>query len=74
MHKPFVLPQKDPRFYDACLWTFSVPELVTERVPVDKETIGRVVRGLKQISVEMPITMATPQEQVIPTDGEPYHQ
>jgi hypothetical protein len=74
VHKPFVLPQKDPRFYDACLWTFSVPELVTERVPVKNQTIGRVVRGLKQISVRMPITMATPKEQVIPTDDEPYHQ
>jgi len=27
-HKPFVLPQKDPAFYDTCLKTYNIPELV----------------------------------------------
>ena len=27
--KPFVLPQEDPRFYDTCLLTYNVPELVS---------------------------------------------
>jgi hypothetical protein len=27
--KPFVLPQEDPRFYDSCLLTYNVPELVS---------------------------------------------
>jgi hypothetical protein len=59
-HKPFVLPQQDPRFYEACLWTFSVPEFVAEPVPVEKETLARGVRGPKDVSVQMPITAATP--------------
>ena len=32
--KPFVLPQRDPAFYQACVETFNVPELAKGRVPV----------------------------------------
>ncbi|UCE99491.1 MAG: PD40 domain-containing protein [Planctomycetota bacterium] len=60
VHKPILLPQKDPTFYDACLYTFSVPELVVEPVKVTKDKLGRVVRSSRKISVDMPITMATP--------------
>ncbi len=58
--KPILVPQKDPAYYDSCLWTYSVPELVTEPVRISREKLGRVVRGPQKISVEMPITMATP--------------
>jgi len=74
VHKPLLLPQKDPRFYDSCLWTFSVPELVTERVPVAAETIGNAVRSRRQISVEMPVTMATPGKGASPVPDESWHQ
>ena len=60
VHKPIRLPQKDPTYYESCLWTYSVPELVTEPVRVTGERLGRVVRSPRKISVEMPITMATP--------------
>jgi len=59
-YKAFLLPQKDPTFYDSCLWTHGVPELVVEPVRVTKEKLGRVVRSPRKISVDMPITMATP--------------
>jgi hypothetical protein len=59
-HKPLLLPQKDPTHYDSCLWTYSVPELATEPVKVTKENLGRVVRGSRQVNVEIPVTMATP--------------
>lgn len=74
VHKPLLLPQRDPRFYDSCLWTFSVPELVAERVPVRKEAIGTVVRADRQIPVEMPITMATPRQGAGPMPDEAWHQ
>jgi len=60
VHKPIRLPQKDPAYYDSCLLTYSVPELVTEPVRVTKEKLGRVVRSSEKISVQMPVTMATP--------------
>jgi len=60
VHRPLLLPQKDPAYYDSCLWTYSIPELVTEPVRATKEKLGRVVRSSEKISVNMPITMATP--------------
>jgi hypothetical protein len=74
VHKPFLLPQKDPRFYDSCLWTFSVPELIAERVPVTTEALGKAVRAGRQISVEMPVTMATPSKGASSVQDESWHQ
>ncbi len=61
VYKPLLMPQKDPEFYDSCLETYSVPELVTEPVKVTGEKLGRAVRSSRKITVEMPITMATPE-------------
>ncbi|MGE5296221.1 MAG: TolB family protein, partial [Solirubrobacterales bacterium] len=71
-HKPFVLPQEDPTAYDSCLWTYSVPELIVEPVHTTREALGRVVRGSKKISVQLPITMATPKVDTTPQAGAPY--
>ena len=71
-HQPLVLPQKDPTHYDSCLWTYSVPELVTGPLRVTKEKLGRVVRSSRKISVEMPVTMATPKADATPATATPY--
>jgi hypothetical protein len=68
-HKPLLLPQKDPTHYDSCLWTYSVPELVTSPVQVTKESLGRVVRSSDKISVQIPVTTATPKAGPV---AEPY--
>jgi len=72
VYKPVLLPQKDPTYYDSCLWTYSVPELITEPVRVKKERLGRVVRDSRKIYVEMPITMATPKAGALPYHEEPW--
>lgn len=72
VHKPILLPQKDPSYYDSCLWTYSVPELITEPVLVTREKLGRVVRSSRKVSVEMPITMATPKASPLPAHDEPW--
>ncbi len=41
--KPFVLPQADPAFYDACIQTFNVPELVRGPVEVSPADLARAV-------------------------------
>jgi len=74
VYKPFVLPQKDPTYYDSCLWTYSVPEYVTEPVRVTGEKLLRVVRGSEKISVNLPVTMATPKPSVVPGSGETWQQ
>ncbi len=69
--KPLLLPQKNPTFYDSCLNTYSVPELVTEPVRVTGERLARVARSRDAISAPMPITAATPKA-APPTQTE-YH-
>jgi len=60
VHKPFVLPQRDPRFYESQLKTYSVPELVTGPIEVSRTSLGRAARASASISVDIPITGATP--------------
>jgi hypothetical protein len=42
-HKPFALPQRDPAFYESCLFTYNVPELVKDRVPASSSQLARVI-------------------------------
>jgi Tol biopolymer transport system component len=39
--KPFLLPQKDPRFYDASLFSYNVPEFVTAPVRVNANELEK---------------------------------
>jgi len=61
VHKPFVLPQKDPAYYDSLLETYSVPELIKGSVKVNKSLLARVARSKPSEVVDIPIiTGATP--------------
>ena len=42
-HKPFVMPQEDPSFYDSFTLTYNVPELIIEPVPVGPSRAGRAI-------------------------------
>lgn len=39
--KPFILPQKDPLFYDRFLKSYNIPELVKSKVNLDPRIISR---------------------------------
>lgn len=41
--KPFVLPQKDPTYYDSCLLTYNAPELVRGPASVGRRELVRVL-------------------------------
>jgi len=58
--KPFILPQKQPDFYDSLIHIFSVPELIVSPVDVPARTIARAVRSSDKIDVALPISGATP--------------
>ena len=60
VHKPFVLPQKDPAYYDSLLETYSVPELIAGNVSVSKSMLARAARSEPSVAVDIPITGATP--------------
>lgn len=44
VHRPFLLPQEDPAFYDRFIKTYSVPELAPVPAPVHSRTLGRAIR------------------------------
>ena len=72
-YKPFVLPQKDPTFYDYYLKTFSVPELITSPMQIRQEQWARLIRSPQATPVEMPVTMATPKAGAF-QPSEPWQQ
>lgn len=72
VYNPLLLPQKNPTYYDSCLWTYSCPELIREPVSVTKEKLGRVVRGSRKISGQIPVTMATPKAGALPEPAQPW--
>ncbi len=59
-HKPFVVPQQDPTYYDSLLETYSVPELVKGPVTASKSRLARAARAKPSVTPEIPITGATP--------------
>jgi hypothetical protein len=67
-HKPFVLPQKDPEYYDSLIETLSLPELIQDRVKVSKSLLTRVARSEPSTTVDIPLTGATP----LATPSEPW--
>jgi dipeptidyl aminopeptidase/acylaminoacyl peptidase len=44
-HRPLVVPQADPEFYNSFLKTFSVPELLSGPVPVSSAALMRAARS-----------------------------
>ena len=42
-HKPFVLPQEDPSFYESYTMTYNLPELIIEPVPLSASELGRAI-------------------------------
>jgi hypothetical protein len=47
--KPFILPQRDPRFYEAYLKTYNLPELITKPVGISPREIVRTMYDNKDI-------------------------
>ncbi len=58
--KPFILPVKDPQYFDTCRDGFTVPEFSMNAAKITGEKLGRVIRSANKIKVDIPITMATP--------------
>lgn len=41
MHKPFILPQKDPGFYTDFMKTYNLPELITSKVELNPRRLEK---------------------------------
>jgi hypothetical protein len=68
--KPFVMPQKDPLFYDQFLKTYSVPELLATPVKVRETKLAKAIRSKDQVDYELPLTGATPSTESLPWQQE----
>ncbi len=60
VHKPFVLPQRDPAHYDSLVETYSVPELVKGPIPVRKSLLAKAARAKASVTPVIAITGASP--------------
>jgi hypothetical protein len=59
-YKPFVLPQKDPAFYDSLVYVYNMPEILTGPVNVTAKEISRAIRAYNHAAPSDVITGATP--------------
>ncbi len=44
-HKPFLLPQKNPAFYDDFLQAYNVPELVRDKITISPQKLAEAAYG-----------------------------
>ncbi len=59
-YKPFLLPQKDPTFYDSLLQVYNIPELISEPVRIRPKQLTKAILAYKQSPQADIITGATP--------------
>jgi len=73
-YKPILIPQKDPLFYESCLLAYNTPELIIKPVSPRCENLAKVIRSSQKMSVDIPITMATPKAETTSTGEQLWQQ
>lgn len=58
-YKPFVLPQRDPAFYDSFIRVYQLPELVSEPVPITGGRLARLIGSRRRAGGTIATTGAT---------------
>ncbi len=66
-HKPFILPQEDPQFYESYLKTFNVPELMQGPVTVASTELARAVLHPRKTLVPARTGIAPPEAPKVPS-------
>jgi hypothetical protein len=72
--KPVLLPQRDPRFYDGFLKTFSVPELAVEPVRISQAALAKAARSQSPEHVPQPDVSMTAKKKEAPASDPWEHQ
>lgn len=57
-YKPFIMPQKDPYFYESLTKSFSVPELISEPINLNRFSFGKKLSSEDEIR-EVTVTSGT---------------
>ena len=71
-HKPFVMPQKNPAFYDSFIKTYNLPELVKEPLWAGPRDFARAASGPAQEIASSAVTGATPPATTENASSSPY--
>jgi hypothetical protein len=58
--KPFVMPQRDPSFYDSFIRVYHVPEFAKNPIRVRGEALAEVIRSAPWVKVDVHVTGASP--------------
>jgi hypothetical protein len=53
-HAPFIMPQKDPSYYDSFIKSYNVPEFATGPVPFSEHDLIKIVRSPADAAVKLP--------------------
>ena len=65
-HKPFIMPQQDPCFYDSFIKSYNYPEFATGPVPFTEKKNLKTIRSPAAIEVPLPATPETPRQKQNP--------
>ncbi|MDA0336267.1 MAG: hypothetical protein O2782_13965 [bacterium] len=76
-HRPVLMPQQDPGFYDSFIKTYNVPVFVTGRVEIDQRDLARAIYApskavTAQLDPRVAAKLATPGSGVTDEPSEPY--
>jgi hypothetical protein len=66
-HKPFLLPQRDPAFYDSFIKCYNVPEFAIAPVRFSERQLLKAIRTRHKITVKVPTNTSTPSADSSPT-------
>ncbi len=66
-YKPFVLPQKNPSFYDSFYKLYQLPELIKKPIRLKEKNFVKAINLLTKIPGIEPITSATPSQPSAPS-------
>jgi len=59
-HKPFVMPQRDPSFYDSLTLAYNMPELIKSPIKITQKQFSRSIVSYKNTTAASAVTGATP--------------
>ncbi|MHC4912100.1 MAG: TolB family protein [Planctomycetota bacterium] len=60
VYKPFLLPQKDPTFYDSLLQVYNIPELISKPIRIKPKQLTKAILAYTQSPQADIVTGATP--------------
>jgi dipeptidyl aminopeptidase/acylaminoacyl peptidase len=65
--KPFILPQRNPAFYDSFPKLYQLPELIVDPVRVSEHEFARAILAPSGVTGQLAVTGATPKAEAGPT-------